>query len=93
MEARQTIDKLSSQRENVLDEYRQFKEQSSRDAAAARLAFEVKLAALTDKAFKLADPEVHACVLMSVGKCTVPPTPRARLACVGGPLQPDCQAG
>lgn len=51
---------LEQQKEQLLSEYRRWKECAAREAAAVREQWEIKIAALTDKAFKLADPEVHA---------------------------------
>lgn len=51
-----------AQKEAALQELRLSKEAAQRAAAEAREAWETRIAALTDKAFKLADPEVHVYV-------------------------------
>lgn len=64
--AQQERDAVAAQRETVIEEYRQYREKCSREAAAQRETWENKFAAMTDRAFKLADPEVHAYVLHCV---------------------------
>ena len=56
----QKCDDLTLQKEAVVEEYRVWREGAVREAACVRAQWESKVAALTDKAFKLADPEVHA---------------------------------
>jgi hypothetical protein len=54
------LDTSLQQKEAAIEELRVFRENSAREATAARIEFEKKLAGLTDRAFKLADPEVKA---------------------------------
>lgn len=58
-QARARLEVAYQQREAAIEELRKFKETATRDAATLRHTWESKLAALTDKAFTLADPEVH----------------------------------
>jgi hypothetical protein len=66
------------QKEAAIEEMRAFKESSARDATAARIEFERKLATLTERAFKLADPEVKAYVCVAFPKAS-----GRLLSCVG----------
>lgn len=50
---------LLEQKESLHEEFRRFKEAALRDAAEQRSCFESRIAHLTDRAFKIADPEVQ----------------------------------
>lgn len=58
--------KSEEEREETITELRLCKEDTNRQLAELRCAMEKRIAALVDKAFTLADPEVHRFVIIVV---------------------------